>query len=443
MTTNYPYQDPYGGGDQSYGGDQFQYAGYYPPAAPPAPTEPPQRRKRRRLVGAAVAAVTAVAVVGGIAVAEGTSSTITGSGSLAQLVPTTPTIPGQQTVPGQTVPGPTVPGQTVPGQQVPGQQVPGNLNGGSAGGSGTSTSVGIATSAQEQGVVTVVSVLKYQNAESAGTGMILTSNGEVLTNNHVVNGATSITVTVAASGKSYQASVVGTDPTQDVAVLQLRNASGLTTANLGNSSGVSVGNAIVGVGNAGGTGTLRASSGTVTALNQSITATDETGQDGERLTGLIEVNADVISGDSGGPLYDSSGQVVGMDTAASAGQTAQSTAYAIPIDSAVKIADQIETKVETSTIHIGLPAFLGVGVGADTAQGATVSSLLAGGPAASAGITAGSVITKVGGTAVTSGTSLKTALSGYQPGDRVSITWTGANGGSHTAQVTLATGPAD
>ena len=121
----------------------------------------------------------------------------------------------------------------------------------------------------------IVSVLAYQRAESAGTGMILTSNGEILTNNHVVNGATSITVTVASTGKSYRADVVGTDPTDDVAVIQLRNASGLTTAKVGDSSGVKVGDAVVGVGNAGGTGTLRASAGAVTALNQSITATDE------------------------------------------------------------------------------------------------------------------------------------------------------------------------
>jgi S1-C subfamily serine protease len=227
-------------------------------------------------------------------------------------------------------------------------------------------------------------------------------------------------------------------------VLQLRNASGLKTANVGDSSDVSVGDKVVGVGNAGGTGTLQAASGAVTALNQSITATDETGQDGEKLTGLIEINAAIISGDSGGPLYDSSGEIIGMDTAASANQTAQTTAYAIPIDSAVKIANQIETGVETTTIHIGLPAFLGVGIGDDTAtQGAAVTTLLDGGPAAAAGITDGSVITRVGNTPVTSGAGLKTALQGYAPGKTATITWTDINGVSHTKTVTLGTGPAD
>jgi S1-C subfamily serine protease len=199
----------------------------------------------------------------------------------------------------------------------------------------------------------------------------------------------------------------------------------------------------VGVGNAGGTGTLRASAGSVTGLNQSITATDESGQSGEKLTGLIEVNANIISGDSGGPLYDSAGKVVGMDTAASANQSVTTTAYAIPIDTALNVADKIETGVETSTIHIGLPAFLGVGVGDGGAQGATVTTLLDGGPAAAAGIGEGSVITAVGGKAVTSADSLKTVMSGFNPGKKVSVSWTDPDGSSHTATVTLGTGPAD
>ncbi len=423
MTTNYPHHDPDGAGQPPYGAypslpaDLPPHGGYpslsadlpphggYPGYPPPPPADP-RPRKRRRIIAAGVAALTAAAVLGGVAIAEGGSNTVSGSGSTARLVPT----------------------------------IPGDMNRGS---SGTSASVSLATAEQQKGVVTVVSVLKYQRAESAGTGMVLTSDGEILTNNHVVQGATSITVTVASTGKSYRADVVGTDPSDDVAVLQLRDASGLTTANIGDSSGVSVGDSIVGVGNAGGTGTLRASSGTVTALDQSITATDEAGQDAEKLTGLIEVKAAVVSGDSGGPLYDSSGEIIGMDTAASANQALDSTAYAIPIDSALKVADKIETGVETSTIHIGLPAFLGVGIADGGTRGATVTSLLDGGPAAGAGITSGSVITAVDGTKVTSAASLKSVLAGYQPGQRARITWTDASGGSHTATVTLASGPAD
>ena len=341
---------------------------------------------------------------------------------------------------------PTTPGNGSGGSGSGGGLFP---NGGNSGGSssgGTSTSVTLANAKQKKGVVTIVSTLRFQNAQSAGTGMIISSDGEILTNNHVVNGATSIAVTVASTGKSYRADVVGTAPTEDVAVLQLRNASDLTTAQLGQSDTVKVGDAVVGVGNAGGTGTLRASSGKVIALNQTITASDGgSGSDIERLNGLIEVNAPIISGDSGGPLYDSSGDVVGMDTAASANPTV-TQAYAIPIKSALTIADQIESGNESSTIHIGLPAFLGVGVATDATgsiDGAGVSSLLDGGPAAAAGITDGSVITRVGDTRVHSGTALKTALSAHQPGDKVTITWTDPAGTSHTATVTLATGPAD
>jgi S1-C subfamily serine protease len=392
MTTNYPYFDP---------------AAAPQPFPPPAPSPGPQSglTRRRRVLAGGIATLTAAAVVGVLAFA-GHGSTVDGVGSATRLLPTNP----------------------------------GDLNHGQ---NGRSTSVGLATAAQQKGVVTVVSVLRYQNAESAGTGMILTSNGEILTNNHVIDGATSVTVTIASTGKSYRADVVGTDPSDDVAVLQLRGASGLATANVGDSSGVSVGDAITGVGNAGGTGTLRAARGTITALNQSITASDETGQDAEKLSGLIQVKAAIVAGDSGGPLYDSAGDIVGMDTAASANQVVDSTAYAIPIDSALKIADEIESGVETSTIHIGLPAFLGVGLEPSISSRAVVSTPLQGGPAGSAGITSGSVITSVDGKKITTAASLKKALQNYQPGQKISVGWTDASGNTHTATVTLASGPAD
>ena len=455
MTTSYPPQDPqpsgsepgYNGPEPQYPAPDPRYVGQHPyyaypaygyPYAPmPAPT-PPHAAKRRRLLAAGVATIAAAAVFGGVAVAESHSNTTSGTGAMGTIWPGTDNGSGGS---GSGNGGTGV----LPGSGGGTGVLPGSGGNGGTGGTGSNgtASVSVATARQQKGVVTINSVLQYQNAESAGTGMILSSDGEILTNNHVVNGATSITVTVESTGRSYRADVVGTDPSDDVAVLKLRNASGLTKANVGDSSDVKVGDAVVGVGNAGGTGTLRASKGAVTALNQSITATDESGQAGERLTDLIQVNADIISGDSGGPLYDADGEIVGMDTAASADQTVQSTAYAIPIDNALKIADKIETGVETSKIHIGLPAFLGVGVGDSTTQGAAVTSLLDGGPAASAGITSGSVITKVGGTAVTSADGLKTALQPYEPGQKATVTWIGADGASHTATVTLGSGPAD
>ena len=218
-------------------------------------------------------------------------------------------------------------------------------------------------------LVDVVSTLGDQGASAAGTGIVLTSNGTVLTNNHVIRGATSIKVTDVGNGRTYTAKVVGYDASKDVAVIQLQNASGLTTANLGDSSSVQAGDAVTALGNAGGKGgTPSVATGAVTALNQGITASDEgSGVNSEQLTGLIETNADIQPGDSGGALVNSFGQVIGMNTAASSGTQFQSEsgqsaaqAYAIPIDNAETIAKQVEAGQGSSTVHIGATAFLGI-----------------------------------------------------------------------------------
>jgi S1-C subfamily serine protease len=266
-----------------------------------------------------------------------------------------------------------------------------------------------------------------------------------LTNNHVVDGATKITVTVVSTGKTYTANVVGTDPTEDVAVLQLVGASGLQTANYGDSSGVAVGDTVTGVGNAEGAGgTPSAAAGKVTALNQPITATDDSGANAESLTGLIETNAAIEPGDSGGPLYDSVGKIIGMDTAAETNGQQTTAAYAITIDHALDIARQIESATaSTSTVHLGLPAFLGVSVVTANGSGAGVEQVVTGGPAAKAGIVAGDVITKVGGTTIASTAQLEPALAQYKAGQSVTITWTDTSGQSHHATATLIAGPAD
>jgi S1-C subfamily serine protease len=315
----------------------------------------------------------------------------------------------------------------------------GTLGGGASGGlgGGSTAPTSAATGAQQVGVVDVATTLGYQNAATAGTGMVLTSTGDVLTNNHVISGATSITVTVVSTGASYTASVLGTDPSSDIAVLHLADASGLTTADV-STAPATVGETVTAIGNAGGTGTLTSAGGTVTALDRSITATDADGSNAEHLSGLIETDAAVQPGDSGGPLYDTTGAIVGMDTAASSSGPAQ--AYAIPISTAERIATQIENGVSSATIHQGYPAFLGVSVG--DGGGATVLGVLANGPAAKAGVTAGDVITAVAHLSVTSAADLSTALAGHSPGQHVTVTWADATGVSHSATVTLGTGPA-
>ena len=346
-----------------------------------------------------------------------------------QAVATTTTVVGQAS-PAQSA---SAPAGFIPGYR------PGTSNG-PLGDSSTSTgSTTTASAAQQVGIVEINTVLRYQNARAAGTGMVLTSDGEILTNNHVVDGATSVSVTISSTGATYDATVVGTDPTDDVAVLQLSGASGLRTAKL-STADATVGESVTGVGNAGGTGTLTAAPGTVTALDQSITATDESGGSAEQLTGLIETDAAIQAGDSGGPLYGDDGTIIGMDTAASSGQPADG--YAIPIATARAIAGHIESGVDNSAIHQGTPAFLGVSM-ADGASGATVAGALSGSAAERAGISAGDVITSVDGHPIGSASDLSSTLAGYAPGDRVTVTWTTTDGTGESATVTLGSGPAD
>ena len=292
--------------------------------------------------------------------------------------------------------------------------------------------------------MTIDTVLNYQGEEAAGTGIILTSSGEILTNNHVIDGATSIKVTVNATGAVYPAVVVGTDATSDVSVLQLEGASGLSTATTGATSQVAISDDVVAVGNAGGTGNLTAASGAVTAVDQAITASSDDSSSSENLTGLIETNADVVPGDSGGPLYNADGDVVGIDTAASSGSSTVA-GYAIPIGTALSIAHLIESGDATSAITIGYPAFLGVEIEttADGTTGALVGGTIAGAPAAQAGLAAGDTITAVNASPVTSASQLSEVLKGYRPGDSVTISWTDGAGATNSATVVLIQGPAN
>jgi S1-C subfamily serine protease len=312
--------------------------------------------------------------------------------------------------------------------------------------------------------VDINSSFGYQGAQGAGTGIVLTSNGEILTNNHVINGATKISVTDVGNGKTYTANVVGYDDSGDIAVLQLQGASGLQTAKLGDSSAVAVGEGVVGIGNAGGTGgTPSYAGGSVTALNQTITASDELDGTGEQLSGLIEVNADIQPGDSGGSLVNSAGEVIGIDTAASNGfsfQSSGSQGYAIPINEALGVAHQIESGQGSSTVHVGATAFLGVevssgnqsnsgngfsfgsgGSGGSSASGASISDVLSGGPAAQAGLASGDVITSLDGQSVDSPTSLSAVLVPHHPGDKVQVGWVDSSGQPHTTTVDLGSGP--
>jgi S1-C subfamily serine protease len=277
--------------------------------------------------------------------------------------------------------------------------------------------------------------------------MIVTSSGEVLTNNHVVQDSTSISVAIPGHG-THSARVLGVDPTADVALIQVEGVSGLPTVKLASASSLKVGENVVAIGNAGGQGgTPTVSQGTITALNQSITAGDANSAP-ENLSGLIQTDAPIQQGDSGGALANADGQVVGMITAGSTQgfrQQATTTGYAITGSAAADVVNQIQKGQASATVILGPSGFLGVGIGEldpqtaaqlGVSSGALVSSVVSGGPADQAGIQPGSVITKVDGTQVTTSTSLGTALQGHKPGQQVQIAWVDQSG-SHSANVTL------
>lgn len=347
-------------------------------------------------------------------------------------------------------------GQDDSGQQDSGQQDSWQQDSGQ-----TQSEAVTATSEQSAGVVTINTTLSYADESAAGTGMVLTSNGTVLTNNHVIEGATRITVTVPATGKSYPATVVGTDTSEDIAVLKLTGSSGLTTVKQ-DKDAESVGQQVTAVGNAEGQGTLMAASGVISALNSTVTTSAEGTVGSESLDDMIQISADVVSGDSGGALLDTEGEVVGMTTAASSGTTAV-VAYAIPIENALKVVSQVESGKEGDGVTLGYPAFLGVEVASatsttssaaggegqqgqaatsSTVSGAQVAEVIDGTPAAQAGLEAGDTITSIGGRTISTASGLSSALAGYRPGSTVTLGWTDSQGVSHTASVTLTTGPA-
>jgi S1-C subfamily serine protease len=301
------------------------------------------------------------------------------------------------------------------------------------------------------GVVVIKTTLAYESSTAAGTGMVLTSSGEILTNNHVIRGATKITVLVPGTNDTYTARVVGYDVADDVAVLRATGASNLATVTTGESSKLVVGDHVTAVGNAGGTGTLSTVAGTLTQLQRSIVVSDDSGGSA-RLTGLIGTNAGVVPGDSGGPLLDSSGAVIGMTTAGSTGYVSRSStdsqAYAIPIAKALSIAGQIDAGHASARIHIGATSFVGVEVasvlrnGDFTTPGAVIAGVLRGSPAAAAGIQAGDVITAIDGHAVSTSSSITTAILAKKPGAKATIRLADRSGAVRSVTVTLTSGPA-
>jgi S1-C subfamily serine protease len=366
-----------------------------------------------------------------------------------------------------------------------------------AGGAGTNGGGQANLKGVGQGLVIINTTLQYSSEAAAGTGMVINADGLVLTNNHVIENSTKITATVAATGKNYLAKVVGYDVTGDIALIQLQNASGLHPVPTGDSSQVKTGATVMAMGNAEGRSEIVSVTGQVTGINQTITASDQGGAvTSETLHGMIETNANIVAGDSGGPLVNSAGRVIGMDTAGndvSFNQQQPASGFAIPINTALAVAHQIRTGQASSSIVIGYPPFVGIYVGQSSSSnpqqqaaaqqqqqqgngfggfgngfggngssqscytndanlpvpstiapvnsGTLVIGTICGSPAATAGVTAGSVVTSVNGQAVGAPQTLHGALAKFRPGATVSLTWVTPSGQHKTANVTLTPGP--
>jgi S1-C subfamily serine protease len=344
------------------------------------------------------------------------------------------------------------------------------------------------------GLVDITSTLTYASETAEGTGMILSSSGLVLTNNHVIDGSTEVKVSLADNtSQSYTARVVGYDSTDDVALLQLTGASGLATVSFGNSSQVRVGIPVLALGNAEGKGGVTPALGAISALNRSIQASDEGSDTTEDLNHMLATNAQIQQGDSGGALANNAGQVIGMVTAANtaaSGQPGGTTGFAIPINTALNIAGQIVRKQGSSTVYIGLPGFLGVEVAqsnspnpqqqaaderqadggqgggrqggphgspacvtggqepgapgqiAPAGSGALILGVVCGSAAQTQGLKPGDVIISVNGQVVTTPGSLTAITARYHPRDVVSVAYQAVNGSQHRVRILLGDGPA-
>jgi S1-C subfamily serine protease len=292
-----------------------------------------------------------------------------------------------------------------------------------------------------RGVVLVTTDLAYEQANAAGTGIVLTSDGEILTNNHVIRGATTITVILPSNLRRYSATVIGYDISDDVALLKLNGASGLATATTGNSAKLKIGAATTAVGNANGGGRLVITQGRVTALNRSITVNDEV--DGARpMRGLIQTSSRLVPGDSGGPLLDAFGHVIGIDSAGSANyQFTVSDGYAIPINKAIGLVKQMHAGKASALVHIGKTAFVGMSVEPADGGGLLIDSVVPSMPADAAGLAEGDVVSFVDGKPVDTVAALRAALFTHHPGDTIALGYSDTAGQQQSATLTLADGP--
>ncbi|MFC4375898.1 S1C family serine protease [Nocardia halotolerans] len=282
---------------------------------------------------------------------------------------------------------------------------------------------------------------------AAGSGIVLTADGQILTSHHVIKGAERVQVTDIATELNYEATVLGYDSTADIALLSLAGAAELPTARIGTSAELRMRQEVLAIGDAGGDGGApTAVAGPITDLDASIVAMNSADLTRKSLRGMVEVAAPVVGGQSGGALADGTGAVVGVITAASGERGSDdrratpANGYAVPIDKAMRIVDQIRSGVPTDTVHVGPTASLGVQIVDAKPSGAQVSWAFYGQPARAAGIVDGDVITAVDGESITTAQSLSAAVHRRSPGDVVLLDITAPDGATRTIKVVLARG---
>jgi len=326
----------------------------------------------------------------------------------------------------------------------------------SAGTSRAPAGVRVALARVERGLVEITTSFGYAFRYGQGAGMVVGPDGLVLTNTHVVDGAVGIAVTSVATGRLYGAAVVGYDRRQDVAVLRLDGAQDLPTVPLGDASGLTVGTSLVVLGRAHGVrGPPRVSRGVVTGLGRVVMSDEPCGVHTQRLTAMTISGARVAHGDSGGPVLDADGRVIGMIVGSSCGSARPQepvTGFAVPIDAAMAVVRQVAAGRASDEIHVGPTACLGVAVAALRApargsmrgaprRGAAVAGVVPGYPAAAAGLVAGDVIVSVAGRRVSSGADVTEVVAPLRPGEVIEVVWRDGAGRVHASLLRLAEGP--
>lgn len=296
----------------------------------------------------------------------------------------------------------------------------------------------------EPALVNVNASVRPLGLGAAGSGIVLTAEGQILTSHHVIKGAESVSVTDIGTGAVYPATVLGYDSGADIALLELTGAGALPVARIGTSAPLRLGDEVLAIGNAGGTGSPTAVSGSVTRLDSTIVARNSSDLSRKSLHGMIEVAAPVAAGQSGGALVDRYGAVIGVVTAAS-GEVQKvlghgPNGYAVPIDAAMRVVSQIRSGTPTDTVHIGPTATLGILTSDERSGGARIDVAIYGLPAYAAGLADGEVIVAVDGRTISTAQALRAALNVRKPDDVVRLDVTGPNG-QRSVEVTLSAGP--